>query len=71
MKCTIELAAVREMKRPIPSVVVVVVVDEAWIVKEERVRVVEEGMMEYRAPPDLEEVQFVNVTLVMDREERG
>ena len=45
--------------------------DEAMRVKEERVRVVEGGMMEYIAPPDWDEVQLVNVTLEMDREERG
>ena len=45
--------------------------DEAMRVKEERVRVVEGGMMEYIAPPYWDEVQLVNVTLEMDREERG
>ena len=41
-------------------------VDDAWRVKEERMRVVEDGMMEYIAPPYLEEVQLVNVTFLID-----
>ena len=54
----------REMKRPLPSILVSV--DNALRVKLDSVRVDEAGTTAYIAPPYVEEVQFVKVTFLTE-----